>query len=111
MFCSMRKYLLAISLILCSSVLLASSPKREFRATWFTTHYAIDWPKNKVTTTGNASQIAVQKNEMTAILDKLQAGNLNAFCMQVRPLADAYYRSSYEPWGVNLTGTRGKDPG
>ena len=90
---------------------LATSPKREFRATWFTTHYAIDWPKSRVTTPGNATQIAKQKSEMTNILDQLHAGNLNAFCLQVRPTADAYYNSSYEPWGQYLTGTRGVNPG
>ncbi len=87
-----------------------SSPKREFRATWFTTHYAIDWPKTRITN-GTQEQINRQKKEMTDILDSLLAGNLNAACMQVRPLSDAYYKSSYEPWGVNLTGVRGKDPG
>ena len=89
----------------------ATQPQREFRATWFTTHYAIDWPATKVSTTGNSTQIAAQKQEMTNILDDLVEGNMNAFCFQARPLSDAYYKSSYEPWGKNLTGTRGKDPG
>ena len=110
MFGSVRRYLLYISVILYSSVLFASSPKREFRATWFTTHYAIDWPKTRVTT-GTAAQIATQKKEMTDILDQLKAGNMNAFCLQVRPTSDAYYTSNYEPWGQYLTGTRGKNPG
>ena len=88
-----------------------TAPKREFRATWFTTHYGIDWPNSKVTTTGNATQIAKQKKEMTDMLDQMRAGNLNAFCLQARPVSDAFYRSSYEPWSHILTGIRGKDPG
>ena len=86
----------------------AQSPKTEFRATWFTTHYGIDWPKTKATSSTN---ITKQKKEMTDIFDQMQAGNLNAACMQVRPVCDAFYQSSYEPWSHILTGTRGKNPG
>lgn len=86
----------------------AQGPKTEFRATWFTTHYGIDWPKTKATSSAN---ITKQKKEMTDIFDALVAGNMNATCMQVRPVSDAFYRSSYEPWSHILTGTRGKDPG
>ncbi|HCV43097.1 MAG TPA: hypothetical protein DGH68_06405, partial [Bacteroidetes bacterium] len=35
----------------------------------------------------------------------------NTILFQVRARGDAYYRSSYEPWAENLTGTLGKDPG
>ena len=86
----------------------AQSPKTEFRATWFTTHYGIDWPKTKATTSANVTK---QQKEMTDILDALQAGNMNATCFQARPVADAFYRSSYEPWSNILTGKRGQDPG
>lgn len=87
---------------------VADSPKREFRATWFTTHYGIDWPKTKAT---SSSTITTQKKEMTDIFDKLQRGNMNAVCFQARPVSDAFYQSSYEPWSHILTGTRGKNPG
>ena len=96
------------SMLLAIAPLQAETPKREFRATWFTTHYAIDWPHTKA---GSASNTSQQQKEMTGIFDKLQRGNMNAVCFQARPVADAYYRSSYEPWGINLTGVRGKDPG
>lgn len=36
---------------------------------------------------------------------------MNSVCLQVRPMADALYKSSYEPWSSYLTGTRGQDPG
>ncbi len=102
---------LLIAILTGVNLTLAASPKREFRATWFTTHYAIDWPTTYVTSTGNATQIAKQKQEMDAILDALVAGHMNAFCMQIRPTADAFYQSRFEPWSKNLSGTRGLDPG
>lgn len=86
----------------------AAQPKCEFRATWLATVSGIDWPKTKATTTSNRTK---QQKELTDILDKMQAGNMNAICMQVRSLSDAMYKSSYEPWSSALTGTRGKDPG
>ncbi len=88
--------------------LVAESPKREMRATWVTTHYGIDWPTTKVT---SPAGVETQKKELITILKKLQAAHMNAFTFQVRPLADAFYKSSYEPWSDQLTGTRGQDPG
>ena len=86
----------------------SANPKYEFRATWLTTHYRIDWPSSLAT---NANGVAAQKRQLCAILDTLKAGNINAVMLQVRPTADAFYQSSYEPWSHNLTGTRGQDPG
>ncbi len=36
---------------------------------------------------------------------------LNTVMVQVRPFADALYRSDYFPWSYLCTGTEGKDPG
>ncbi len=94
--------------LLLASSLQAQEPERELRATWFTTHYAIDWPQTKATSDANREK---QKKEMTAIFDEMVAGNMNAVYMQVRSLCDATYQSSYEEWASILTGTRGKDPG
>ena len=96
-----------LAFLLCST-LLAEQPKYEFRATWLATVSSIDWPKTKAK---DATSRAQQQKELTDILDKLQAGNMNACYMQVRSLCDAMYQSSYEPWSAALTGTRGKDPG
>ena len=103
----MKKHLLLFLSVIFSLSLFAA-PKYEFRANWCATVTNIDWPTTKVT--DNASRTA-QKKELTDILDALQAGNINAVCLQVRSLSDALYASSYEPWAVCLTGTRGKDPG
>ncbi len=97
-------------LLACSVIAFAESPKREFRATWLAA-VGVDWPDKKVTTTGNSTQITAQKNELIAYLDQLVASKQNAIFYHVRPMADAFYKSSYEPWSHYLTGTRGKDPG
>ena len=106
----MKKALpLIILLATCiATSIFAQQPKHEFRATWLATVSGIDWPQTKAT---SSSTRETQKKELTDILDKMKAGNMNAVCMQVRSLCDAMYKSSYEPWSVSLTGTRGKDPG
>ena len=95
-----------LGILLCTGAY--ANLKHEFRATWFTTHYAIDWPSTKATSDSRRVQ---QQKEMTDIFDEMVAGNMNAVCMQVRSLSDATYKSSYEEWASILTGTRGKDPG
>ena len=96
-----------LTTMFCLSI-FAGQPKHEFRATWLATVSGIDWPKTKATSDSKREQ---QKQELINILDKMKAGNMNAVCMQVRSLCDAMYVSSYEPWSIALTGTRGKDPG
>ena len=101
--------LLSLLILLATSLtLFANEPKHEFRATWLATVTSIDWPKTKAK--DDASRLN-QQQELTTILDKLQAGNMNACYLQVRSLCDAMHKSSYEPWSAALTGTRGKDPG
>ena len=82
---------------------LYANPKHEFRASWMTTGYGLDWPRSKT--------LETQKVELQQKLDALVVGNHNAVCLQVRSFADAIYKSSYEPWADCLTGTRGQDPG
>ena len=101
--------LLSLLILLATSLtLFANEPKHEFRATWLATVTSIDWPKTKAK--DDASRLK-QQQELTTILDTLQAGNMNACYLQVRSLCDAMHKSSYEPWSAALTGTRGKDPG
>jgi uncharacterized lipoprotein YddW (UPF0748 family) len=88
-----------------------TTPKREARSTWCATVWNIDWPKTVISTTGNASQIAAQKNLLIRMLDSLAANNINSFNLQVRSRCDAMYKSSYEPWSTDLVKTRGMDPG
>lgn len=78
--------------------------KKEMRAVWITTAWGIDWPMSDYTQTG-------QKKLYTDYLDKCVELNINTIIMQIRPMGDAFYASSYEPWSAAITGTRGQNPG
>ena len=78
---------------------------REFRAAWVASVYNIDWPSSK------GLSASTQQSELRAILDQMAALKMNAIIFQIRPNADALYRSSYEPWSPWLTGTMGCSPG
>ena len=99
----MKKILLFLFTLAVGVSTLYANPKHEFRASWMTTGYGLDWPRQK---TKDA-----QQTELKQKLDALVAGNHNAVCLQVRSFCDAIYKSSYEPWADCLTGTRGQDPG
>ena len=88
--------------------LLTAQPKRELRSTWMTTAWNNDWPTKKGTT---ADIQTAQKNELIGYLNQLKENNFNALYLQIRPMADAFYPSSYEPWSSYVSGTRGTSPG
>lgn len=98
---------MAMALFLAIPSLAQEAQKREWRTVWLTTNHCIDWPSTRGT---GAAVEAKQKKEMTDYLDGFVATNMNSVCFQARPKADAFYRSSYEPWSVFLTGTRGLAP-
>src|SRR5690606_20757535 len=77
---------------------------REFRAAWIATVANINWPSR------NNLSVEQQKKEAVYLLDLLKENNFNAVIFQVRPSADALYRSSYEPWSYFLTGEIGRQP-
>lgn len=106
-----KKLSITIIVLLATVTLFAQSPKRETRASWLTTVWRIDWPQTVVSSTGNATQIQAQKNEMIRILDSLKSCNMNAVYFQVRSRCDAMYQSSYEPWSTDLVASRGMNPG
>ena len=77
---------------------------QELRGLWIATVNNGDWPSRRDLT------VEQQKQELTAIFDRAAALHLNAVFLQVRPMADALYPSSIEPWSEFLTGTPGKAP-
>ncbi len=79
-------------------------PFREMRAVWVATVDNIDWPS------APGLDTETQKKEVVLILDKVKELNMNAVVLQVRPHADALYKSSIEPWSYYLTGEQGKAP-
>ena len=97
-----------LALGLCMALTLHAQPKREFRASWLTTVWAIDWP-NPHSQTSVAGQ-QQQQNYMISLLKLHEQANLNAIFFQVRGFCDAMYKSQYEPWSKYLTGTRGGEP-
>ncbi|MFN5045884.1 MAG: family 10 glycosylhydrolase, partial [Bacteroidota bacterium] len=60
---------------------------REFRAAWIASVANINWPSKPGLTT------AEQKQEALQLLDYLKTNNFNAVILQVRPQADALYKS------------------
>ena len=85
----------------------ADAVKREMRSVWMA-GMGIDWPKTSGT--GEAVRQKQQK-QLTDYLDKLKAQNFTSICLLVRPRADAYYKSTLEPWSADISGKRGVDPG
>jgi uncharacterized lipoprotein YddW (UPF0748 family) len=77
---------------------------QEMRAVWIATAKNIDYPSNKYLTSEQ------QQKEFTDILDMYQKIGMNAIMFQIRPAADAFYPSPYEPWSEWLTGNQGKAP-
>lgn len=76
-------------------------PKREFRGAWFSTAWQTRY---RTMTPAQMRQFFVKS------LDEMQAEGINAIIFQVRPQADAFYKSNYEPWSAHLTGRQGVAP-
>jgi hypothetical protein len=54
---------------------------------------------------------ATQQAQLIAILDQARELKLNAILLQVRPMSDALYASTREPWSQFLSGRQGVSPG
>lgn len=80
------------------------SPNYEFRGVWVATVDNIDWPSSKTLT------VEQQKAEFIKLLDLHESNGINAVIVQVRPAADAFYPSQFEPWSEFLTGRQGVAP-
>lgn len=80
---------------------IADNPKREFRGAWIQTAFQGEY---KDMTPAEMKRNFIKK------LDFLQACGINAIVFQVRPEADAFYKSNLEPWSRFLTGTQGVAP-
>lgn len=89
-----------------STTATTNTPKamREFRAAWIATVANINWPSKP------GLPVEEQKKEAVELLDFLQQHHFNAAIFQVRPQADALYKSDLESWSYYLTGQQGKAP-
>lgn len=105
-----RSILLILSVFLMSAVIYAQepenipSPMRELRGVWVATIANIDWPSRPGLSVGE------QKKEALFIIERVKDLNMNTIVLQVRPQADALYKSDIEPWSYYLTGEMGKAP-
>ena len=94
-----------ILLIFIFASVYSQSNKRFIRGVWVATVANIDWPTQK----GLSSED--QKQEMINLLDNVKRYNMNTVIFQIRPTADAFYKSKFEPYSHWLTGFQGQDPG
>jgi uncharacterized lipoprotein YddW (UPF0748 family) len=100
----MFRYFFIFLLVFCGGAYAQVAPKYEFRAVWVATVNNIDWPSKSGLSTEQ------QKKEVIDILNMHSKNGMNAIIMQIRPAADAFYKSELEPWSRYITGTQGKAP-
>src|SRR5574344_2381948 len=91
-------FALILAMTVCGSQEL---PKREFRGAWL--HIV----GNQKIKTMSMEQI---QTWFINTLDTLQMTGCNAVIFQIRPQADAFYKSELEPWTRFLTGEQGVAP-
>ena len=77
------------------------TPKREFRGAWVQTVGQFRYRQ---------TNSAAMRHYLTEMVRKFDEAGINAVIFQVRPEADAFYRSRLEPWSRFLTGTQGVAP-
>ncbi|MGW4797469.1 glycoside hydrolase family 10 protein [Nonomuraea sp. NPDC004297] len=80
-------------------------PLRQMRGMWIASVVNINWPSKPGLSADE------QKAEYLAWLDVAVQRKLNSVFVQIRPTADAFWPSPFEPWSQYLSGTQGKDPG
>jgi len=97
----MKKFIFILFFLFLVKMDLTAQPKYEFRAVWVATVSNIDWPSKPGLTAD------VQKKEAIAILDMHKQLGMNTIILQIRPSADAFYRSELEPWSRYLSGKQG----
>lgn len=96
-----RAFLLLIILTLFCITAKSQHPKREFRGVWIHTVQQAQYKTMSMTE---------MQRYFTDMLDTFQKAGINAFIFQIRPQADAFYKSDLEPWSRYLSGTQGREP-
>jgi len=85
-------------------IVIEMPQEKEIKAAWIATIYSLDYLKEK-------DNVQAQKQEFINLLDTLEKAGINTVVVQVRPKADALYKSAINPWSEFLTGVQGKNPG
>lgn len=76
----------------------------RMKAVWVSTVLNIDFP-------AAIADETAQKQELVTILENVKKWGMDTVMFQVRPMGDALYKSSLNPWSHFLTGSAGTDPG
>jgi len=108
----MARFLIVVVLILslacpafaATDTLPGQTAKSDFRGLWVSTVVNIDYPTKPTT------DPETLKSEAIKILDLAKDTGFNAVFLQVRPTADAFYKSGIFPWSRYLTGKHGVAP-
>ena len=96
--------ILILLLVLRTSAQEVKNPMFELHGVWVASVNNIDWPSAK-----NLS-VKQQKHEFTNLVEMHRKNGMNSLFVQIRPAADAFYQSSYEPWSEFLMGKQGVAP-
>jgi len=88
---------------LCANAAKAATDE-DFRAVWVSSVANLDFPSKQGLTP------AQMKQEIDDIVARSADIGFNAIILQVRPCADALYKSDIFPWSEVLTGTQGVAP-
>src|SRR5574344_666 len=107
--CSLKLRLRIVVIVLCAisfscfsfGAVAQNQPKCEFRGAWL--HIV----GNSTIRTLSMGEV---KKRFETTLDSLKLAGCNAVIFQVRPQADAFYKSDIEPWSRYLTGIQGRAP-
>lgn len=100
----MKFYLLLFTFLYALGSTAQIVAKPEFRAVWVATVDNIDWPDSPTI------YAHIQKAAFLKLLNMHQRNGMNAVIVQIRPSADAFYPSPFEPWSQWLTGVQGQAP-
>ena len=86
--------------------------KEELRASWVACTPNPDWPsKASLSIQDDTERAQMQKSDLIKIIDEIKELHMNTVIFQIKPCADALYRSDILPWSSYFTGTLGKSPG
>ncbi len=78
--------------------------EERLKGVWVSTVSNLDYPSTKTT------DASVLKKEADTIIEKCGEMGITDIFFQVRPTADAFYKSELYPWSQYLTGSQGTAP-
>lgn len=90
-------------------VLIPKEPKEYkyyFKAAYVLTRDNLDFPRME--RTSSQDMVESFKQAYKKLLDTFMENHINVIIFEIRPLLDAFYPSSYNPWSQFLIGTEGQ---